>query len=150
MGPPADARPLVITDEDVPDPMGEFLAARGYTLQLARERYGITTPDPVIARDASEARAVVYTFNRRHFLALAKRREADGSLSHPGMTVVSFRLAHPRGLPRLRMLMDDIEAVYQTRVIGRGVRMIAVVTETVLRFEDPESQSLQPRRPPPR
>jgi hypothetical protein len=140
--------PRVITDEDVPDPLGAFLADRGYPLLLARNRYGTSTPDHVIARDASEAHAIVFTFNRRHFLGLAARREADGALSHPGMTVVSFRLAHPRALPRLRELIDDLEAVYQTRVIGRGVRMIAVIGEAVLRFQDPESKPLPPRRPP--
>lgn len=140
---------LVIADEDVPDPMAAFLAARGYAVELARDRYGTQTPDHVIAADASAHRAIVYTFNRRHFLALARRRERDGTLTHPGMTVVSFRLPRPQGLARLRALIADIEAIYQTRVVQRGVRMIAVLSETVLRFEDPESQPLPPRRPPP-
>lgn len=92
--------------------MGAFLTDRGDTVSRARDRYGTGTPDHVMATDASAARAIIYTFNRRHFVRMAKRQEGDGTLSYPGMTVASFKLAHPRGLPRLRTIITDIEAVH--------------------------------------
>jgi hypothetical protein len=139
----------VITDEDVPDEMGEFLSGRGYAVKLARDHFGTETPDHVIAQAASNEGALVYTFNRRHFRGLAARRRKDGSLRYPQMSVVSFDLSRPEGLARLRALIADVEAVYQTRVMERGARMIAVISETVLRFEAPESRLPQQRRPAP-
>ncbi|MCC7106616.1 MAG: DUF5615 family PIN-like protein [Chloroflexi bacterium] len=135
----------VTTDEDVPGAIGAFLSQRGYEVLLVREHFGTETPDHVIARAASERTALVYTFNRRHFLALAKRRRMNRTLSYPGMSVVSFNLRRPQGLARLQALIDDVEAVHANRV-ARGGRMIAVIGDTVPRFEDPEGQR-QPRRP---
>lgn len=80
------------------------------------------------------------TWNRRHFLALAKRRRQDGRLSYPWMSVLAFRCSHPAGLARLRAVIEDVEAVYWNRVVGRGGRLIAQIDETVLRFEDPEGR----------
>jgi hypothetical protein len=132
----------VLTDEDVPDELGDFLRDRGYTVLLVRDVFGMGTADHVIATAASDQGLLVYTFNRRHFLNFARRTERDGSLTHPGMSVVSFDLRRPQALARLRLLIDDIEAVHQNRVARRGVRLVAVISDTVLRFEDPE------RRPP--
>lgn len=127
----------MLTDEDVPDPVAEFLAARGYHVLFVRDHFGRETEDHVIARAASQQAALVFTWNQRHFVRLAKRRRKTGALSYPGMSVVAFVCAHPRGLERLELLIEDIEDVYVNRVVERGIRMIAQVDDAVLRFEDP-------------
>jgi Domain of unknown function (DUF5615) len=138
-----------LTDEDVPDALGDFLRDRGYGVVLVRDTFGVGTPDHVIARAASERGLLVYTFNRRHFLNFARRISPYGALTHPGLSVVSFDLRRPQALARLRVVIEDIEAVYQNRVVRGGGRLIAVVGDTVLRFEDPERQPRGPAGGPP-
>jgi hypothetical protein len=48
---------------------------------------------------------------------------------------VSFDLRRPQALARLRVVIEDIEAVYRNRVVRGGGRLIAVVGDTVLRFD---------------
>lgn len=127
---------LIITDEDVPDDVASFLADRNHEVLLAREHFLLATPDAVIAKAASERGAVVVTWNRRHFKALAKRKRKNGSLSYPGMSVIAFSCSHPRGLARIQTLVSEIEAIHAIRVVRGGVRMIADISDTVLRFED--------------
>ena len=127
----------VIIDENVPDEVADFLAARGATVWLARERFGAGTLDPVIAAAAARENALIITIDRKDFIGLAKRHRKDGQLSYAGMSVVTFHLSHPRVLARLRLLIEDIEDVYENRVTGRGVRLIATISDTVLRIEDP-------------
>jgi len=135
-------------DEDVPAEVAAFLAARGWAVALVRDRFGQGTPDYVVARGASEEAALVLTWNARHFLSLATRRTPAGAFRYPGMSLLAFTCSHPRGLARLRELIADIESVYQNRVVARPGRMIAVVGDTSLRFEDPEPSA--PPLPPPR
>lgn len=127
---------LIITDEDVPAAVAQFLASRSHQVMLARDHFLPGTSDPVITQAASHQQAVVVTWNRRHFKALAKRRRPSGALRYPGMSVVSFRCPHTHGLPRIQKVIAEVEAVYLIRVVQGGVRMIAEITETVLRFEE--------------
>ena len=127
---------LVITDEDVPDSIANFLTSRGHEVWLTRDRFLPSTPDRVIATAASKHGAVVATWNKRHFRALAKRRRKSGALSYPGMSVIVFRCGHSDGLSRLTKLIEEIEAVYGIRVESAKQRMIVEVTDSVLRIED--------------
>jgi len=126
----------VVTDEDVPDEVGRFLASRGHVVLLARDLFLPGTKDHVIAAGVSSKRALHVTWNRRHFKNLAKRRNSRGELSYPFISVLTFSCDHPRGLPRLRDLIDEIEAVNEIRVVQRGGRIIVDVGETVVRYED--------------
>ena len=126
----------IIADEDVPDQVSSFMASRGHSVLLVREHFLPGTVDEVIARAASLHASLVVTWNRRHFKALAKRRRKNGGLSYPGMAVLTFSCPHPMGLTRIQELIEQIEAIYRIRVLVGGVRMIAEITETVLRFED--------------
>lgn len=103
---------------------------------LAREHFLPQTADRVIARAASERRAVVVTWNRRHFKSLAKRRRKDGTLSYPGMSVIAFRCSHTEGLSRIQRLIEEVEAVHAIRVDDLKDRMVVEITQTVLRIED--------------
>ena len=127
---------LIITDEDVPDSVAKFLASRGHTVLLTREHFLPKTADSVIARAASERRAVVVTWNRRHFKSLAKRRRKDGTLSYPGMSVIAFRCSHTEGLARIQRLIEEVEAVHAIRVDDLKDRMVVEITLSVLRIED--------------
>lgn len=103
---------------------------------LARDRFTPGEPDRVIAIAASQHRATVVTWNLRHFRALAKRKKQDGTLSYPGMSVLSFRCPESRGLQRLKEVIQEVEAVHAIRVEQASGRMVAEIASTVLRFED--------------
>ena len=126
----------IITDEDVPDSVGRYLSSRGHQVLLAREHFLPATPDSVIAKAASEQEATVFTFNRRHFRRLGKRRRKDGRLSYPGMSVVSFTCSHPLALERIQQVIEEVEAMHHLRVLVRKTRLLMEVGATVIRVED--------------
>ena len=105
MGAAPSGRPVVITDEDVPDAIARFLASRGHAVLRVRDHFGTGTPDHVIARGASDQHAIVYTFNERHFLALARRKRKNGQLSR-----------HGKGASRLPQRLSD----QHRRLVGRA------------------------------
>jgi len=148
MGASGEERPLVITDEDLPDVIAIFLQERGHRVELTRTLFGTGTPDHVVAQGASDQRAIVYTFNVRHFLALARKQRKDGKLRYPGMTLIALDVPRPSALSRLQAILEDIEAIYRLRVTQRGGRMIAVVRAAALRFDDPESSRPQRKHRP--
>lgn len=67
----------VIVDQDVPDAVALYLKARGHQVELHREVFPLKTPDPVIAKRAHHLRAVVATWNCRHFRTLLLRHKSD-------------------------------------------------------------------------
>ena len=127
---------LFITDEDVPNSVGQFLAKRGHEVLLVREYFLPATEDSVIARGASDRNAVIVTWNTRHFKALAKRRRKNGRLNYPGMSVLAFRCPHVRGLERLRRVIEEVEATFDIRLKRGESRVVVEIGETTLRIED--------------
>lgn len=130
----------ILADADVPNRVGEFLQSREHEVVRSRDVLPPESPDPLIAQMASDLRAVVLTWNRRDFLSLARRRRGPhGGPTYPGMHLITFdNCSHVEGLRRLRTLIDDIEIVYENRVVRREQRMIVVVGRSYLRLDDLE------------
>ncbi len=116
--------------------MAAYLTSRGNTVQLVRDHFMPSTEDWVIAQAASNQNATVVTWNRRHFKALAARRNAKGQPTYPGMSVVTFRCSHADGLRRIQEVIDELEMAYQVRVVRNKRRLLAEVGLTMLRLED--------------
>ena len=110
----------IITDKDVSNDITAFLRSREHEGILSREILPEDTPDPVIAEAATEQRAAVVTFNRRDFLPL----------------ITFDNCSHVEGIERLRLLMEELETVYEIRVRRRGERLVAIIGRTYLRLED--------------
>ncbi|HCG02522.1 MAG TPA: hypothetical protein DEV93_18515 [Chloroflexi bacterium] len=128
----------IVTDADVPNSVADFLRSRGHEVVFSRDIVMPDSPDHLVARAASERDAIVLTWNRRHFLSLAKRRRGPtGPYTYGGMHLITFdNCSHAEGLQRLEVLIDEIETAYEVRVEHRGERMIAVVGRMYLRLED--------------
>jgi len=128
----------VVIDADVPNSVVEFLRSRGHEINLSRVILVEDSPDPLIAKTASDLRAVVVTWNRKHFMSLAKRRRGpSGPYTYPGMHLITFDgCTHDEGLKRLRELIDEIEGAYAVRVSQKEKRLIVLIGRTFLRFED--------------
>lgn len=128
----------IITDADVAASVVAFLRERGHDVQESRDILLPDSPDPLIAKTASAQNAVVVTWNRRDFLALAKRRAGPQQrYTYAGMHLITFDgLTHIEGLSRLRDVIEEIEFMYGARVERRGQRLIAIVGQTYLKYED--------------
>lgn len=128
----------ILTDADVPNRVVAFLESRGHEVVRSRDVLLPETPDPAIAQLASDLQAVVLTWNRKDFLSLARRRRGlHGAPTYPRMHLITFdNCSHAEGLRRLQVLIDDIEAMYDHRVVRRQQRMIAVVGRGYLRLDD--------------
>ncbi len=128
----------ILTDADVPNTVIEFLQSRGHEVLLSRDILMPDSSDPLIAKAASDLQAVVLTWNRRDFLALAKRRRGPyGPHTYSGMHLITFdSCTHEEGLRRLQLVIDEIESTYEIRVNQRSQRMVAVIGRAYLKLED--------------
>lgn len=126
----------VIVDEDVPASVAELFARRGHQVEYVLDRFLPGTDDYVIAQAASEEQIVVVTWNHRHFFSYANRKREGGQLRYPGMSLITFRCPKPEGLARAEVVLPVIEAMHTLAVVTGGRRMIAVVGDNSLRFED--------------
>jgi hypothetical protein len=127
---------LIFTDEDVPEPILTFLVGRGHTVHRTRQLLSPGSRDTTIASLASDHGAVVATFNSKHVLGHAKRRDAAGLPLYPDMSVIAFECEHALGLARMTATIDAVESIYDLRVKRGGGRLLAIVKKQSLRFDD--------------
>ncbi len=128
----------VVIDADVPNSVVEFLRSRGHDIQLSREILVEDSPDPLIAKTASDLQAVVVTWNRKDFMSLARRKRGPtGAYTYPEMHLITFdNCTHDEGLRRLQQLIKEIEWAYTVRVEQKVQRLIVVIGRTFVKFED--------------
>ncbi len=96
------------------------------------------SPDPLIAKTASDLRAVVLTWNRKDFMSLLRRKRGPtGAYTYPDMHLITFdNCTHEEGLRRLQQLIEEIEWAYALRVGQKTQRLIVVIGRTFVKFED--------------
>lgn len=126
---------LIITDEDVPESVASFLRSRCHDVTSVRDHFIRGTEDPVIAAGVSNWNGLLVTWNKRHFMDLAKRRTGSGNLRYPGMSVLTFGCHQSQGLARLTEVIEEIEFSHKVRVDGKGERLLVDVGMKVLRVE---------------
>ena len=52
------------------------------------------------------------------------------------MSVLAFSCYHSEGLGRLKRVVEEVESLYEIRVVNRGVRLIFDIGKQVNRIED--------------
>lgn len=134
---------LLLIDEDVPEDVAQLLKDRGHDVLYAR-LLTPSEPDTVVAKLASERRAVIVTFNTRDYRRLVSRRplEADGpsgwvtnrgSFPHAGR--ITFYKCHQlKGLQRLRQTIEVIECEFNRLQTQTDKRLVVDVEEGHLRI----------------
>jgi hypothetical protein len=105
----------LVTDEMVPDSIGEFLAARRHKVLRVREHLKLGTPDDGVARFANQSDAIILTWNVRDFARLLNRKLHR---QFPKAGLISFNCEEADGRTRLEQFIVVIEAEFahlQTR-----------------------------------
>lgn len=131
----ADNRPrmLLLIDENVPDSVAQFLAARGHEIRYVRDLFPGGTPDPVIATVGDRLSAVVATWDR-DFEGLVSRVPRGSRRRFRRLGRISFRCKETRGLPLLERWIDHIEFHYERALKQRDFRMILQVQESGIKI----------------
>lgn len=103
------ARITFLIDEDVPQSVGRFLAARGHDVTFAVDRLGPKSPDELVATLGDELQSVLITCNARDFKKLAWRRPPTGHdrFRHLGLLTLLGDKSH---IPdRITQVVESIE-----------------------------------------
>jgi hypothetical protein len=97
---------LFLTDHNVPDSLGHFLAEVGHDIARVRDVMAADSPDPIVAEAAIRAGRVLISwdrdFNQQRFL-----RPWFATLSRIG-----FSCPEPDGVARMRSVLDLVEFVF--------------------------------------
>lgn len=99
----------LVTDEMVPDSVGEFLKARRHKVFLVRESLKEGTSDDGVARFANQMEAIVLTWNVKHFDRLLGRKLHR---NYPRAGMISFVCEEADGRNRIERFIEVIEAEF--------------------------------------
>lgn len=120
---------LVLIDEDVPNSVGQVFRDHGHEVRLVRDILGAGTPHPVIAKVANELRAILVTWNVRHFKRLSTRRNlSEFGLHRLGR--IDFQCLETKGAHRAEQMMRRIEFEYEEAQRRQDKRIFIRTTET--------------------
>jgi predicted nuclease of predicted toxin-antitoxin system len=123
---------LLLIDENVPNSVAEFLAARGHDVRFVRDLFPAGTPDPVIATIGDRLAAIVVTWDR-DFEDLVKRIPEGNRAKFRRLGRLSFRCNEVRGRQLIEKWIDLVEFHYQQALRHGDFRMIVQIQETALK-----------------
>ena len=109
-----------LTDNNVPDSVGDYLASRGHTVTRIRDVMPTDSVDPVGAKAAIEAGQVLVTW--------------DKDFKQPryqGLSRVTMRCSEPDGVARSTATIDLIETALLSAQ-ARNVPLVVQVTKTAV------------------
>lgn len=122
-----------VLDEMVPDGIAEFLRHRKHEVLLVREALGRETSDQDVAAFANAERAVLITWNKKHYTFLTERRPPEAPNRYPHTSGIVFVCPEAKARKRLEALLDLIEAEYEMcQKQKRDRRLLAEVRENAL------------------
>jgi predicted nuclease of predicted toxin-antitoxin system len=124
---------LLLIDENVPNSVAEFLRDRGHDVRLVRDLFPSGTPDPVIAKVGDELEAIVVTWDR-DFKRLAARVPEGSRQRFRRLGRISFRCSEARGRARIEECIEAIEFAYVQVQKRRDKRLLAEITDAMLRM----------------
>lgn len=116
---------LLLIDENVPDLVTALYRERGHTILLVRDRFPPRTPDHIITDLADELRAVIVTWNHKHFRALISRKAPGGLYRYARLGLISYEIPEPQGVLRTRDYIDLIEHEHR-HCHGRDNRRVVI------------------------
>ena len=99
----------LVTDEMVPDSIGDFLVGRRHTVLRVREHLLQGTSDDGVARFANQSDAIVLTWNVKDFNRLLNRKMHR---QYPKAGLISFNCEEASGKDRLEQFIVVIDAEF--------------------------------------
>ena len=123
---------LLLIDENVPNSVAEFLAARGHDVRFVRDLFPAGTPDPVIATIGDRLAAIVVTWDR-DFEDLVKRIPEGNRAKFRRLGRLSFRCNEVRGRELIEKWIESDEFHYQQAMRRGDFRMIVQIQENALK-----------------
>ena len=102
-----------LTDANVPDSVGNYLAGRGHDVVRVRDIMAKDAKDPVVAEAALTARRVLITWDRdfNHQRFMQPR--------HAQLSRIGFSCSEPEGASRIEALIEYVEFAYERAAGGR-------------------------------
>jgi hypothetical protein len=122
---------VVVTDEMVPDSIGNFLQSRHHKVYRVRDHLKEGTPDAGVARFANQVGAIVITWNVRDFRQLLDRKR---HAPFPKAGMISFTCEEADGRDRMVALIAVIEAEFAHLQTRQDKRLFADVGVNFLRI----------------
>ena len=123
----------MLIDENVPNSVAEFFAARGHHVQFVRDMLPAGTPDPVVASIGDRLAAVVVTWDR-DFERIVQRVPAGNRIAFRKLGRISFRCNEAKGKELLARWIDHIEFHYERACQNDDFRMIVQIQESGFKF----------------
>jgi predicted nuclease of predicted toxin-antitoxin system len=123
------SRMLLLIDENVPNSVAKFFAARGHDVRFVRELFPAGTPDPVIATIGDRLSAIVVTWDR-DLEDLVRRVPQGNRAKFRRLGRISFRCNETRGEALLRQWIEVLEFHYELAMKKRTFRMIVQIQES--------------------
>ena len=120
---------LLLIDENVPNSVAEFFAARNHEVRFVRDLFPAGTPDPVIAAIGDRLSAIVVTWDR-DFETLVKRIPEGNRAKFRRLGRISFRCSEPKGRALLERWIAHIEFHYEAALQESDFRMIVQIQES--------------------
>jgi len=127
----ADERPrmLLLVDENVPDSVAKFFAARGHDVRHVRDLFPGGTPDPVIATMGDRLSAIVVTWDR-DFEKLVRRVPEGNRARFRRLGRISFRCNEVNGIRLLERWIGLLEFHYEQAIKQRDFRMLVQIQDS--------------------
>src|SRR6266849_2786916 len=105
-------RMLLLIDENVPNSVAEFFAARGHDVRYVRDLFPGGTPDPVIATVGDRLSAIIVTWDR-DFDRLVRRIPAGSRAQFRKLGRITFSCNEAHGRALVEKWIRVIELLYQ-------------------------------------
>lgn len=126
-------RMLLLIDENVPDSVARYFAARGHEVCYVRDILPAGTADPVIAAVGDKLSAIVVTWDK-DFRKLVERVPKGGKAGFRRLGRITFRCSEPRGLSQLERWIEHIELLYKSTSEGEDFRMIVEIQDNAFKI----------------
>jgi hypothetical protein len=124
-----------LLDEDVPRPVGEFLAQRGHEVFYVEEALVKGSADILLAQWVDVNEGVVVTHNYKHFAVLLSRVPKGGRARFKKASRLTLRCAQPHSLRRVTELIEDIEYEYERCQRRTDKRMMSEIGESYFKTD---------------
>lgn len=124
---------LLLIDENVPNSVAKFFAARGHDVRYVRDIFPAGTPDPVIAAMGEQLSAIVVTWDR-DFEKIVKRVPAGNRTLFRRLGRISFRCNEVRGVQLLERWIETVEFNYAQAIARADSRMVVQIQESGIKI----------------
>lgn len=124
-----------LLDEDVPRPVGEFLAERGHAVFYVEAALVKGSADVLLAQWVDINESVVVTHNAKHFKRLVSRVPIGGRTRFKRASRLTLKCAQTSALRRVRELIEDIEHEFDRCQQRADKRMMAEIGDTYFRTD---------------